>query len=168
MSKPRLELVHVELKQANAFVEQLHRHCKPVVSHRFSIGAALDGKLVGVAICGRPIARKTCQRTVVEVARLCTDGTPNACSFLYGAAARASKALGYHFVQTWILDEEPGVSLRAAGWTLLSDTPGKGWSQPTRPRPDDPAPRGVKQKYYKRITNDPDLPMTPPNHVVGK
>lgn len=160
-----MRLVHVELKEANAFVERLHRHCKPVLSHRFSLGVEKDGELVGVAICGRPVARKTCQHSVVEVSRLCTDGTRNACSFLYGASARAAKALGFHFVQTWILDEEPGTSLKAAGWSALSLTPGKGWSVPTRLRLNDPSPRGTKRKYFKRLTTDDADPATPPNHI---
>jgi len=146
-----MKLVHVELKEANAFVDKLHRHCKPITGHRFSIGVEKDGVLVGVAIVGRPVARKTCQRTIVEVSRLCTDGTKNACSFLYGAAARAAKALGYVKIQTFILEEEPGTSLRAAGWSYLSDTPGKGWSVNSRPRPNDPSPRGMKQRWGKTL-----------------
>ena len=41
---------------------------------------------------------------VVEVTRLCTDGTKNACSFLYGAAARIAKEMGYKQIQTYILE----------------------------------------------------------------
>ena len=33
--------------------------------------------------------------TTIEVTRVCTDGTANACSLLYGAMWRAAKALGY-------------------------------------------------------------------------
>jgi len=106
----------VELRKANAFVAQCHRHHKPVVGHRFSLGAYVADKLVGVCIVGRPVARMTCQHTVVEVTRLATDGTPNACSALYGAAARAARALGYVRIQTFILETEPGTSLKASGW----------------------------------------------------
>ena len=146
-----MKLTHVELKEANAFVEDLHRHCKPMQGHRFSIGAEHAGELVGVAIIGRPVARKTCQRTVVEVSRLCTDGTKNACSFLYGAAARAAKALGYAKIQTFILEEEPGTSLKAAGWQPVGETAAgaQGWTRGSRPRPDDPSPKGQKTKYEK-------------------
>ncbi len=52
-----LELVPVTLKEANAFVEQHHRHHKPVVGHKFSVAAAMDGRIVGVAIVGRPVSR---------------------------------------------------------------------------------------------------------------
>ena len=81
------------LKEANAFVGELHRHHDEVVGHRFSFGAEVDGKLVGTVIVGRPVAPKTDQYKVAEVTRLCTDGTANACSFLYGAAAKICKIM---------------------------------------------------------------------------
>ena len=140
----------VTLKEANEFVKARHRHHKPTVGHRFSVGATLDGKLVGVAIVGRPVARKTNQYYVAEVARLCTDRTPNACSFLYAKAASAAKSLGYWYIQTFILDEEPGTTLRAANWTLLGDTSGRSWSVPSRHR-DDQHPLFPKQKWGKLL-----------------
>ena len=126
----KLGLVHVELKDANEFVENLHRHHKQVTGHRFSIGASKGGVLVGVAIVGRPVAWAVDPRKVVEVTRLCTDGTPNACSFLYAAAARAAKHLGYSRIQTYILKSETGISLKAAGWTCDGQVrrDGRGWN----------------------------------------
>lgn len=70
-----LEIKHIELKEANEFVGLHHRHHKPVVGHRFSIGCFSGSKLVGVAIVGRPIARRIDQHSTVEVLRCCTDGT---------------------------------------------------------------------------------------------
>src|SRR5579859_562950 len=105
-----------ELRDANAFVERLHRHHKKVQGHRFSIGLWDEDKLVGVAIVGRPVARMTDHTKVLEVTRLCTDGTKNACSALYSAAARVGKELGYERIQTFILESEPGTSLIATGW----------------------------------------------------
>src|SRR5207248_704847 len=102
------------LRQANAFVAEYHRHHGPVVGHKFSIGAALGGQLVGVVIVGRPVSRHRDDGLTLEVTRLCADGTPNGCSFLYGAAARAAKALGYRRIGTYTLAEEPGDSPRAA------------------------------------------------------
>ena len=86
----KLRHVRVELSEANAFVEQHHRHHKPVIAHMFSLGAALDDRIVGVAIINRPVSRMRDDGETAEVTRLCTDGTKNACSFLYGAAARAA------------------------------------------------------------------------------
>ena len=78
-------LTPVSLAQANAFVAQHHRHHKPVVGHKFSIGCVADGQLVGVVIVGRPVSRYLDNGMTLEVNRLCTDGTKNACSFLYAA-----------------------------------------------------------------------------------
>lgn len=83
---------------------------------KFSLGCMANGHLAGVAIVGRPVSRYLDDGLTLEVNRLCTDGTKNACSFLYGAAARAAKVLGYHRIVTYILDTESGVSLRASGW----------------------------------------------------
>ncbi len=52
-----LELVRIGLDEANAFVSAHHRHHRPVVGHLFSLGAAVAGKIVGVAIVGRPVSR---------------------------------------------------------------------------------------------------------------
>jgi hypothetical protein len=143
-----MKLVHLELKEANAFIETHHRHHKPVVGHRFSIGAEKSGVLVGCAIIGRPVAREIDWRKVVEVTRLCTDGTKNACSFLYAAAARAAKALGYEKIQTYILEEEPGVSLTASGWEFEAETTGKhSWNNRDGRRKDQPTCK--KHRYGK-------------------
>ena len=132
----KLTVERLELAEANAFVREHHRHHPPVVGHLFSIGAALDGKIVGVVIVGRPVARLRDNGVTAEVTRLATDGTRNACSFLYGAAARAAFALGYKRIGTYILASEPGTSLTAAGWRLIGETPGRSWSVPSRPRVD--------------------------------
>jgi hypothetical protein len=132
----KLTLVPMPLDEANAFVEQVHRHHGPVVGHKFSIGAAKDGEIVGVAIVGRPTARRRDDGLTLEVTRLATDGTRNACSFLYGACARACFALGYQRLGTYILASEDGASLRASGWRCLGERGGGSWSVPSRPRVD--------------------------------
>jgi len=102
----KMRHVRIKLPEANAFVLEHHRHHKPVIGHLFSIGAVLDDKLVGVAIVGRPVARMRDDGITAEVTRLCTDGTRNACSFLYGASARAAFALGFQRIGTYILASE--------------------------------------------------------------
>jgi hypothetical protein len=126
----------MDLEGANEFVARHHRHHKPVVGHKFSIGAALDGVIVGVVIVGRPVARRRDDGDTLEVTRLCSTGEKNACSFLYGAAARAAFALGYRRIGTYIRADEPGTSLAAAGWRMVASTPGRSWSVPSRPRKD--------------------------------
>ena len=103
-----LSLVPVSLREANEFVCQHHRHHKPTVGHKFSIGVREDGRLAGVAICGRPVSRFLDDGYTLEVNRLCTDGVRNACSMLYGAAVRAARAMGYKKVITYI----PGQRVR--------------------------------------------------------
>jgi len=132
----RLRIVRIGLDEANAFVAAHHRHHKPVVGHLFSIGAAINGEIVGVVIVGRPVARLRDDGETAEVTRLCTDGTKNACSFLYGAAARAAFALGFCKIGTYIMQDETGVSLTAAGWRLIGKRGGGSWSVPSRPRVD--------------------------------
>lgn len=106
----------VELADANAFVREHHRHHEPEVGHRFSLGVG-DTQLRGVAICGRPKAGHSIdQRHVLEVCRVATDGTRNACSWLYGAAARVGREMGFAAVITYTLATEEGASLRACGW----------------------------------------------------
>lgn len=131
-----MTLVPLPLDEANAFVAKVHRHHGPVVGHKFSIGAEKDGEIVGVAIVGRPTSRHRDDGLTLEVTRLATDGTKNACSFLYGASARAAFSLGYKKIGTYILISENGASLRAAGWRLIGERGGGSWSVPSRPRID--------------------------------
>jgi hypothetical protein len=131
-----LILKPISLKKANEFVESIHRHHKKVQGHKFSLSAEHDGKTVGVCIVGRPVARALDNGTRLEVTRLCTDGTRNACSFLYGAAAKAAWSLGYDSIGTYILDSESGTSLKASGWKMLHKTVGRSWSCPSRLRVD--------------------------------
>ena len=136
------------IKRANEFIARFHRHHKPVVGHRFSIAAWEGEELVGVVVVGRPVARTVDAEKVAEVTRLCTDGSRNACSFLYGRAARAAKAMGFRRIQTYILDSEPGTSLGAAGWWLDGEVVGRGWSCASRPRNDD-HPTCNKQRWVR-------------------
>lgn len=148
-----LTVIPINLDEANAFVAAKHRHHKPVPGAKFCIAVAqrvdvgdarLGGagygmhtdRIVGVAIVGRPVARGNDNGLTLEVNRCCTDGTRNACSALYGAAWRASRALGYRRLITYTLPEEGGASLRGAGWRLLGERGGGNWNTPSRPRID--------------------------------
>ena len=109
-----------------------------------------NGRLAGVAIVGRPVSRYLDDGLTLEVNRLCTDGTKNACSFLYGAAARAAKVLGYHRIVTYILDTESGVSLRASGWQCAGLAGGREWTGRRRP-PEPLYPAQMKYRYEKAL-----------------
>ena len=131
-----LEVCPITLKEANAFVEQYHRHHKPVTGHKFSIGVSDGERIVGVAIVGRPVSRYLDDGWTLEVNRLCTDGTRNACSMLYAAVWRAARAMGYHKLITYILDSEHGTSLKAAGWRCVGQAGGLRWTGKRRPEVD--------------------------------
>lgn len=143
-----MRAIPIELKAANTFVTALHRHHPPVYRDKFRIGCEEDGKLVGVCQIGRPVARHLDDGSTVEVVRLCTDGTPNACSFLYSRAARIAKEMGYKRIITYILDTESGHSLKATGWVYDGMTEGGAWSRPSRPR-ESKAPTCPKQRWVK-------------------
>jgi len=144
-----LELAPVSLKQANAYVKECHRHHGPVTGHKFSLGVKSGGMLVGVAIIGRPVSRYLDDGKTLEVTRVCTDGTKNACSFLYVAAWRAARAMGYKKLITYILDTESGVSVEAAGFKRADGLAGgKRWTGKRKP-PADLYPPQMKYRYER-------------------
>jgi hypothetical protein len=61
---------------------------------------------VAAAICGRPTNRNNDDGQTVEVIRLASDGTRNACSFLYGASARVAREMGASLILTYTLESE--------------------------------------------------------------
>jgi len=133
-----LEIVPIELVEANAFVADFHRHSPPVVGHRFSVGLVdtNTNELVGVAIAGRPIARHLNDGATIEITRCCTDGTFNACSKLYAAVRRAAFAMGYRRVITYTRAHESGDSLRGAGFRIVAEVRGRSWNCKSRLRYD--------------------------------
>ena len=127
----------ISLRTANFLVRWLHRHHGPVKFHLFSIGAYADDHLVGAAIVFRPANTRLDDGHTLEVSRCTTDGTPNACSALYGAAARAAFKAGYSRIVTYTQAGEPGTSLLAAGWAPTPVGRGSAWKRkgfPERPR----------------------------------
>ena len=146
----KMKAVPIELKQANAFVDRLHRHHDPVHRDKFRIGCEIGGQLAGVVQLARPVARMLDDGKTIEVVRLCTDGSPNVCSFLYAKAARIAKEMGYKKIITYILESENGASLKAAGWHKEADTQGGSWNCPSRHR-NTTAPICKKQRWAKRL-----------------
>ena len=131
-----MEPVPVTLKEANEFVSRHHRHHRPVVGHKFSIGMEHSGDIVGVAIVGRPVSRHLDNGLTLEVTRCCTDGTRNAPSALYRTAWRACRALGFKKLITYTLPKEGGASLRGAGFKCVGEAGGGNWNCRSRPRID--------------------------------
>jgi hypothetical protein len=146
-----LRIVPLTLRQANTFIIEHHRHHKPVVGHRFSLGCEDDGKLVGIAVVGRPVSREIEQYCVAEVTRLATNGTMNACSKLYSACARVAYEMGFDKIQTYILETESGTSLRSSGWSLAATTNGGNWNNSWRKGRRTDQPMCVKQRWCKEL-----------------
>lgn len=118
----------ITFRQACDFVNEHHRHHKPTVGCKFSLGLFDESKLVGVAICGRPVSRKLDDGLTCEINRLCTDGTRNACSMLYGACCRVAKEMGYERIITYILESENGASLKASNFVCEGLAGGLKWT----------------------------------------
>lgn len=141
-----MTLKPISFRTACAFVAEHHRHHRPPQGCKFSLGAFAGDELLGVVIVGRPVARNLDDGWTAEVTRLCTKGDRNVASFLYGAARRVCQAMGYRKVLTYILADEPGTTLRAAGWTQTAESGGGSWSRPSRGRTDK-APLDQKVRY---------------------
>jgi len=133
-----LEIRPIKLRDANRYVYEHHRHNMPTNGHKYSVACYDTGggeaQLVGVAIAGQPVARNLDDGLTIEIRRVCTDGTYNACSILYGACCRVAKAMGYKRVVTYTLKTEPGTSLKASGFIMDGETAGDTWDRPGRPR----------------------------------
>jgi len=143
-----MELRPISREEAHAFIRANHRHHDAPVGElwRHAVHDE-DGRLVGVATVGRPVARGLDDGLTVEVTRLCTLDAPNANSLLYAAARRAADAKGFRRGLTYILwsewerfDEDGrrigGAGARAAGYRFLWRVQGRPWSCKSRPRVD--------------------------------
>ena len=129
-----LKIRPIKLRDANQYVREYHRHNIPTNGHKFSIACYDGDRLCGVAIAGQPVARNMDDGLTIEIRRVCTDGTYNACSILYGACSRCAKEMGYKRVITYTLQSEPGTSLKASGFIMGGVTAKKSWDTPSRPR----------------------------------
>lgn len=131
-----MEITPINFDEANAFVAKHHRHHKPMQGCKFCIAVSDDENVCGVMIAGRPVSRHLDDGWTLEVNRCCTDGTKNACSMLYSASWKVTKALGYKRLITYTLPEEGGASLKASNWKLVGERGGGNWNCKSRPRVD--------------------------------
>ena len=131
-----LELQPITFQEACEYIRQHHRHHLPPVGYKFCMAVNDGVKVVGVLLAGRPVARAFDDGWTVEVTRCCTNGSRNAGSKLYSAAARAARALGYRRIITYTLLEESGGSLKAADWRIIWKTKGGSWNSRKRVRID--------------------------------
>ena len=155
-----LEIMPCTVKAAIKQVAQWHRHLKDLQGGLFAAQVVSRGECVGVAVFGNPsrVWQNTGRGVIVRVA---TPGFENACSMLYGSLCRAAKALGYREAWTYTLPEEPGTSLRAAGFMDMGLTDGGEWNRPSRPRA--AAKRPEPKRRWLRVLNDkPRIAVAPP------
>ena len=137
-----MNIVPITYKTASEFVNENHRHHSASQGCKFCLGLTNDkDELIGVAICGRPVARKLDDGFTLEINRLCTLGQKNACSMLYGACSRVAKDMGYKKIITYILESENGASLKTSNFILEEEKCGGiNWTS------------NRKQKEIKQIT----------------
>lgn len=130
-----MRLRPITVKRALPFVRQVHRRLPRVQGAMWAVGVFdNEGELRGVALVGHP-ARELMEDDTLSVLRVAVlEHTPNACSMLYGACSRAAKALGAQNLVTYLHDDEPGTTLKAAGWVFDGLTRGGEHSRPSRPR----------------------------------
>lgn len=123
------------VKAALPFVRNVHRRLPRIQGAMWAISLRSGVDVVGVALVGHP-ARLLCEDdqtlSVLRVAVL--EGTPNGCSMLYGACARAAQAMGAKNLITYTHLDEPGTTLRAAGWVDGGITSGGEADRPSRSR----------------------------------
>jgi hypothetical protein len=130
----KLLVESIDFRTACSFVNSYHSHHGSPVGHVFSLGVNAGEDLVAVAIVGRPNARLLDDGRTLEITRVASAGIKNACSMLLAACRREAKLRGHTSVITYTLEEEHGVSLRAAGFTEDGVTGGGKWSRAERPR----------------------------------
>jgi hypothetical protein len=146
------EIVPVTWHESRRLVALWHRHLPRLAGSRFSSALAIDGEVVAVATAGTPSRLWNKQRKIVisrVAVREGTDVRQNACSRLYGSLCGAAKYLGYREAWSYTLPEEPGTSLRAAGFEDMGLTRGGEHDRPSRRR--QPAVRPDRKRRWRRV-----------------
>lgn len=121
----------ITVKAALKLVKLWHRHLPDLQGGLFAATVVRDGEVIGVGIAGNPsrvwqgTARLVISRCALDENRPPTphvnrDGEQHfadgSAAKLYGSLCAAAKALGYREAWTYTLPNEPGSSLRAAGF----------------------------------------------------
>lgn len=145
-----MEIRPITFRTASAYINEHHRHHSATAGCKFCIGVFDDDRMCGVAVCGRPVSRHLDDGLTCEINRVCTDGTRNACSMLYGASCRIAKAMGYKKVITYTLESENGASLRASNFKYDGIAGGKMWTGKRSGR-DNGVPQEMKKRWIKQL-----------------
>ena len=134
---PRLLPVPCSVSRAREVVDAWHRHHgAPDERNPANDSVICSDRSSVESASARSVARLLDDGWTLEVTRVATDGTPNACSALYGIARRIAATLGYARLITYTRADEPGSSPRAAGLTDDGPIRARSWDMPGRPRTD--------------------------------
>lgn len=128
-----LRVKPITVRAAIPFVRHTHRRLPKIQGAMWAVSAVAGDDVVGVALVGAP-ARKLSADTLAVLRVAVKEGYRNGCSMLYGACSRAARAMGADNLVTYTHEDEPGTSLKAAGWIDGGLTDGGSWDCPSRPR----------------------------------
>ena len=145
----KLKIIPCTYRQAAEFINKYHRHHNAPVGCKFCIAVSDDEIIHGVALCGRPVSRYLDNGFNIEILRVCTDGTKNACSMLYGACCRIAKAMGYTDIYTYTLISENGASVKAANFTCQGQAGGTHWTG--KRSKNQKLPNELKNRWHKQL-----------------
>lgn len=151
-----MKIAPITFREASDFINMYHRHHKATIGCKFCICVKDDdGRIHGVAVCGRPVSRMLDDGTILEINRVCSDGTRNVCSMLYGACFRIAKDMGYRKVITYTLISENGASLQASNFTCEGEAGGAYWRGTRNSGKDGPAEMKMRwtKTFYKEEIN---------------
>lgn len=136
----------ITLKEANRFVDMFHRHNKHCRGCKFCLALYEDNELIGVAICGRPVARNLDDGITLEILRVCVKDTApkGANSKLYARCRKIGQSMGYVKIITYTLKSECQSSLRAVSARIDSKVKSDDWTNRSRKR------NRISQPVYKQ------------------
>ena len=145
-----MEIAPITFREASDYINRLHRHHRATVGCKFCLSVVDDnGEIHGVAVCGRPVSRRYDNGYTLEVNRVCSDGTRNVCSMLYGACCRIAKEMGYRKVITYTLVSEDGASLKASNFICEGEAGKPHWTGKRNRGQDIPAE--MKLRWVKNL-----------------
>lgn len=145
-----MRVAPITFREASEYINKLHRHHRATIGCKFCICVIDDwGEIHGVAVCGRPVSRILDNGFTLEINRVCSDGTRNVCSMLYGACCRIAKEMGYREVITYTLVSEDGASLKASNFICEGEAGGKHWTGSRNKGQDIPAE--MKKRWVKHL-----------------
>lgn len=117
----QLRLDRIAFRDASRFIDHHHEHLPGPTGWQCGQSIWNGPDLLGVVTVGQPLARAFDPHQVVEVTRLCVRRDQpaalrwNACSQLYGWAAREVQLRGFRRIITYTRQDEDGGTLRAVG-----------------------------------------------------